>query len=530
MINSIIYRYISVLIFVILIVSAVYGVIDYCGGNYIYPLDDTYIHLSVANNLANHGVWGVTQHEFSSSSSSILYTLILSISIFIFGNNQLLPLILNVLFSYFIIFYLFKIFKPLIFIEFDDIKRRILSGIILSIAIILIILFAPLVILTLSGMEHTLQILINIIFIQFLITYLENFDKRNFIKLFLISMAVTTVRYEGLFLILIAMIFFANKKDYKKGLILLFISIIPLIIFGLISVMNSWMPLPNSILLKSTKPENFNSLGLLKYPFGWIMKLFKEPHLLTIFITSCSILWVNYKSRFTFKDSKNIWLILTVLLTILHLTFAKTGWVFRYEAYIVVIGLIGVLFNLTEIVKFGEIHLKRAVLILSLIMVYACGERAYESFRDARTMSVNIYEQQYQMSRFIKEYYNNSAVVLGDIGCCTYFTNIKLIDLVALGSIEPLKLRMNKKFNVDEVRKLADNKNVEIAILYKEPFQNLIPKNWTEIGTWKIKNNIGCYMDKVTFYSVKPEKSVILLYNLSQFSKKLPVGVEIINN
>ena len=46
-------------------------------GHFIYQNDDIYIHMAIAKNVANHGVWGVTQHEFTSSSSSILYTLIL---------------------------------------------------------------------------------------------------------------------------------------------------------------------------------------------------------------------------------------------------------------------------------------------------------------------------------------------------------------------------------------------------------------------------------------------------------------------
>src|SRR6266851_2122500 len=39
----------------------------------VYPLDDAYIHMAIAKNLAQHGVWGVTSHEFTSCSSSPLW-------------------------------------------------------------------------------------------------------------------------------------------------------------------------------------------------------------------------------------------------------------------------------------------------------------------------------------------------------------------------------------------------------------------------------------------------------------------------
>ena len=44
----------------------------------VYPLDDAYIHMAISKNLQQHGVWGVTRHQFSSTSSSILFTLLFS--------------------------------------------------------------------------------------------------------------------------------------------------------------------------------------------------------------------------------------------------------------------------------------------------------------------------------------------------------------------------------------------------------------------------------------------------------------------
>ena len=36
-----------------------------------YALDDPYIHMAVAKHFVDHGVWGMTPFEFSSSSSSL---------------------------------------------------------------------------------------------------------------------------------------------------------------------------------------------------------------------------------------------------------------------------------------------------------------------------------------------------------------------------------------------------------------------------------------------------------------------------
>ena len=65
-------------------------------GVFIYPIDDTYIHLTIARNLAEYGNWGINPGEFNSASSSILYTLLLAAFLKIFPGAQLLPLIINV--------------------------------------------------------------------------------------------------------------------------------------------------------------------------------------------------------------------------------------------------------------------------------------------------------------------------------------------------------------------------------------------------------------------------------------------------
>src|SRR4051794_11145603 len=68
-------------------------VLGYTGGIFSYPLDDTFIHMQVAKNLALHGNWGINGHDFGSASSSPLYTVILALLIKIFGNHLVLPFI-----------------------------------------------------------------------------------------------------------------------------------------------------------------------------------------------------------------------------------------------------------------------------------------------------------------------------------------------------------------------------------------------------------------------------------------------------
>jgi len=95
-------------------------------GNFVYILDDAYIHMSVAKNFVEHGVFGVTRYEFSSSSSSLLWTGLLIICFSLFGVKEMIPFLLNILFASILMLVLYNFLK----------KQKILSNRILYLLIV----------------------------------------------------------------------------------------------------------------------------------------------------------------------------------------------------------------------------------------------------------------------------------------------------------------------------------------------------------------------------------------------------------
>ena len=72
------------------------GILHRTDGVFMYPLDDPFIHMQIARDLAFHGVWGINPGEFASASSSLLYTLLLASLFKIFSASVLIPFLVNI--------------------------------------------------------------------------------------------------------------------------------------------------------------------------------------------------------------------------------------------------------------------------------------------------------------------------------------------------------------------------------------------------------------------------------------------------
>jgi hypothetical protein len=86
-------------VFLVSLAAALSTALKETDGRLIYALDDAYIHMAVAKNLASHGIWGCTPFHWSSSSSSLLWTFGLGVAYRAFGVHDWTPLVLNVAFA-----------------------------------------------------------------------------------------------------------------------------------------------------------------------------------------------------------------------------------------------------------------------------------------------------------------------------------------------------------------------------------------------------------------------------------------------
>jgi len=508
--------FISIAIFLSVILQLLMLSVKHNEGNIIYATDDAFIHMAIAKNFVNHGIWGVTKYGFTSSSSSILWTLLLSFIYFLTGVNHIVPIVLNIFFSIVLIISLYILLKNFGF------KSLYLFLILMS-----IIFFTPLPILVFTGMEHVLHTLITIIFVHFAGRDLseEHSQKKNKFPVLLTALSplVTMSRYEGMFLIFIVSLLYMFRKRFLYGIILFITSMLPIAIFGFISMAHGWYFLPNSVLLKGhITTGSLKSIFLFFYNTYQI--IITNPHMLVIITGTVIIFYLQYSKDNLLWKYNVIMPLIFILVSLFHIQFARisTKYFFRYEAYLVALGLFAMSISWHDYVhknlsfKSDKKSLPKyfAMAFLGIFFILPLAERGYNSLIYTVKSTSDIYRQQYQMSLFLKKFYKDRSIAINDLGAVSYFSDVKILDIWGLGSIEVAKLAVENKYNADEIYKLSVEKQVEIASVYD---LDTVPSDrWIKVAEWHMKDYViaGEY---ISFYAVNRSETDKLINNLKKF-------------
>ena len=235
----------SFIAFVFLIV--IVGMLEFItlrktNGVFCYPLDDTFIHMAVAKNQALHGTWGVSSNEWVSTSSSPMFTGLLTGMYKAFGLSVYFPFILGVAGALLIIV---AMQQELNRYQFLDVKSRL-------ICLIATLFLGAIPSLAALGMEHTFQIAFTLLFIQGIASVIMDTSKQ--LKLVWITAfwgaCMVFTRYENAFVVVAGCGLLFLHRRIAASIIIGIISALPIFLFGLYAVSHGGLFIPNSIQIK----------------------------------------------------------------------------------------------------------------------------------------------------------------------------------------------------------------------------------------------------------------------------------------
>jgi hypothetical protein len=495
-------------------------------GHFIYMLDDAYIHMAMAKNFARGGVWGVAGSGFTPSSSSPLWTMLLAVFYLIFGVRELIPFLLNALFGSLILVAVYAAIR-------NHGKRQFLEFIVL----IAVIFLTPLPSLIFCGQEHTLHVLLAILFAMAAARVIAQDHTRGneYPALLALALLLGGIRYESLFIAAAVGVVLAGRKKFLAALALPAVTALPALVYGIISVKHGYFFLPNSLLLKGTVPNLATMRGVISFLDYPLLQQVLNPHILLLILGALMLYIQGFDVKRPLPREVSALIAIFVAAALLHLFFVSASYFFRYEAYLIALGILAVGLGLIHYRSDRDpgrptappIRRRVALILLVIFLLSPITRRGLIILLNTPRATKNIYEQQYQMARFIKEYYPAAAVAANDIGAITFFRTGRILDLWGLSNGDVARRKMAGTYGPAWIEREARRLDVKIAVAYEEWFFGYggLPKEWIKVAQWQIPDNFICASDVVTFYAVDPNEKDNLIANLRAFSSTLPRGV-----
>ena len=484
-----------------------------CGNNFFYNLDDPYISIGLAKNIAL-GHYGLSLEEFSSPSSSIIWPFLLAPFSFL-PQFDLVPLFLNIFFS----FLSLLILEKCLIASFANNYKK--YQIYCSISLVAFSIGLNLVGTAITGLEHSLQTLIVITCAYGIISFFRDGSIRSW---FILAIFLSPlVRYElfSICTICCVLIFFRGKK--LSAVIIFLLSIITPVIFSLFLKENGLSYLPNSVLVKMfiQKHLSIPILTNIMYDSGTVLFFFI---LISVY---------NLYGRHLNKEEK-ILVISVVAIICGQMVFGNNSMA-RYSVYTLAFSIPILIFANRKLIKKYFSNGNKFVESLRIFVGILCClfPFAYSGFYNSPIASRTTHLQQHQMTAFVRDFYKQ-PVAVNDIGYINFYQKNYVLDLVGLDNEQTRKFVMfeDHRFGNNWMELHVKKHNIGLAMIYSDWFGGYIPLSWKLLGSLCIPKHVSFpYKDAwrcVDFYSTQPENNARVLSLMKEFSKTLPKDVEMI--
>ena len=456
-----------------------------------YPLDDVYIHLAMAEQIASGG-YGVNAGEFASAASSPLYPLLLT-PLAEHPIQRWWPLLWNIL-ALSVASALFGI--ALARAGFGR------TGIVLAAA-------APLALSTyvtaFTGMENMAHAAASLAIVLGLWRFIE-VGRIGGLLVAGIFMA-SAFRIEAVALGLAAGGVVAILGGVRAGVGLMALAILPVAVFAAFLVALGLEPLPNSVLAK------LGDMG----PAGPLDKFAANANAYGgryLFGLSLVVLCVGAATLT--RDRRRGYFALAISAAgLAHLAFGSTGWMDRYETY-ANISLVAALALMLSTAAPWFRTLAVSAALLGGFVTYARYALPVYAWNPAA-----ISAQQGQMARFAKDFVKG-PVAVNDIGYAAWHNPDYVLDLWGLASAEALSVRAADP-SQGWAGPLTVKHGAALAMIYDRWLSDAVPSGWRRRGTLHLDVPSAFLGDReVAFYATDPVHSRSLTDALGLWESALP--------
>jgi hypothetical protein len=327
----------------------------------------------------------------------------------------------------------------------------------------------------------------------------------------ILAILLVATRFEGLFLVASIAWLLQRRGRRRAALQLAFAGALPLVVFGLVSIAMGGRFLPTPIWMKGklgsellpalvaapSDPAQWTQLLIEFFVLSPLRSLAEVGALSWLVLLALArLIWTRRQGT----RLVGLWIVLAT--TWMHLVFARTGWLGRYEAWLIAM-LAMVLAPFAQELLDGGRRQRWLVRIVAVILLLVFGlfpvrARVASTLFQANRGSTNIYEQQVQMARFLSD--NDTA------------------ERRLAGDLDPF-----------EIAWITRVRGAEVAVMYESVLEETggTPEEWTPVADWRIRRNAVCGSSRVTWFATSTAAVTRLRSQLEDWSPELPGTVSV---
>jgi hypothetical protein len=509
-----------------------YGVLAATGGQLVYPLDDTYIALAIAESIAEGG-YGINRGEFVSASSSIIYPLLLLPGV---GTtlHEWTPLLVNIVVTGISLCTLVRI------ASLSGLTTTFAGSVVMGVLMLVTTVYFNVFGVIFTGLEHSAHTAATLLILAGLITAVE----QDRVPWWLVPaiVAATLLRFEGIVASVAAISVLAVLGQHRKAIAAVVALGGCLAAYAAIMFALGLPLLPNSVTFKSGAAQSLIGLDV-----GGIIADIKERFIANFPIRAAKALvvlsllsllrpmigaLVSWRS-FRWRDA--LIPLFVAVVTIAHVLgggFALE----RYDVYALLTGAagLGYIYRAELVMTIDVLRhpFRRPVafavavglLLLPLLGLKWAGVHHVNWIRTTPAGAHNIYEQQFQMHRFARDFYR-APVAVNDLGYVAFRNPHYVLDLVGLGSDEVRRARMGGQFDAQWMEGAVRRHGIGVVMIYDDWFPTR-PASWKPVARLKLgSRRVTPAFATVTFYGTPMVPESAISNALDLFAVKLPAGV-----
>jgi hypothetical protein len=472
-------------LFLVLLLFSLIGQIS--SGRLMLPEEPAYQRLMVAKNLAAHFSWSINPGEFTSAFGTLLWPVLLAPFFFLLGASTLWPWVINAALSIILIVLAYRVVC-------DWIAAQAAQAGLLAVLIVAL----PLGVLSASGMEQVLFLLLLLIFVELWARRMEASDRAGILPLSVVALLLATTRYEGMLLVAIAAVLLLARKDFRAGMVVPIVAAIPLGVYGLITWRAGWLPIPASVYLLRADliPADLSQWPSVVFRSLGVLGVRPDIRAIVLLITLLPA-WLGLTGRLSSVRERAFYApALALLAALAYLTLIGDREI-RYDAWLVLLCGWAILPALGKVLPADWETLRKDLATLAAagaLAVLFCfplvnrGAQGMFLFADAMTREKGIYAS---AARWAAQC-GSDPVATDAPGTVAFLTGRRVLDLSGFVSLSAFRVRRAGNITAEWMQSETEARSASVALIFQPLIQAPAGTIWKRIGGWGLVDCPNC--------------------------------------